>query len=143
MIGIETWIVIAGVCFIGEMLTSGFFLLWFGVGASVAAVLNYLDFDPLTQFIVFILVSLVLLAVSRPFAQRITKEPPRKAVSDRLVGKQGVVMEDILPDKGGVVNIEGDIWRAISPVEIKKDTKIVVKKVESVKLLVDVVREDQ
>lgn len=143
MIGIETWIVIAGVCFIGEMLTSGFFLLWFGVGASVAAVLNYLDFDPLTQFIVFILVSLVLLAVSRPFAQRITKEPPRKAVSDRLVGKKGVVMEDILPDKGGVVNIEGDIWRAISPVEIKKDTKIVVKKVESVKLLVDVVREDQ
>ncbi|MGV8143065.1 MAG: NfeD family protein [Methanothermobacter sp.] len=143
MLGIETWIVIAGVCFIGEMLTSGFFLLWFGVGASVAAVLNYLDFDPLTQFIVFILVSLVLLAVSRPFAQRITKEPPRKAVSDRLVGKQGVVMEDILPDKGGVVNIEGDIWRAISPVEIKKDTKIVVKKVESVKLLVDVVREDQ
>lgn len=143
MIGIETWIVIAGVCFIGEMLTSGFFLLWFGVGASVAAVLNYMDFDPLTQFVVFILVSLVLLAVSRPFAQRITKEPPRKAVSDRLVGKQGVVMEDILPDKGGVVNIEGDIWRAISPVEIKKDTKIVVKKVESVKLLVDVVREDQ
>ena len=143
MIGIETWIVIAGVCFIGEMLTSGFFLLWFGVGASVAAVLNYLDFDPLTQFVVFILVSLVLLAVSRPFAQRITKEPPRKAVSDRLVGKKGVVMEDILPDKGGVVNIEGDIWRAISPVEIKKDTKIVVKKVESVKLLVDVVREDQ
>lgn len=143
MIGIETWIVIAGVCFIGEMLTSGFFLLWFGVGASVAAVLNYLDFDPLTQFVVFILVSLVLLAVSRPFAQRITKEPPRKAVSDRLVGKKGVVMEDISPDKGGVVNIEGDIWRAISPVEIKKDTKIVVKKVESVKLLVDVVREDQ
>lgn len=143
MIGIETWIVIAGVCFIGEMLTSGFFLLWFGVGASVAAVLNYLDFDPLTQFIVFILVSLVLLAVSRPFAQRITKEPPRKAVSDRLVGKKGVVMEDISPDKGGVVNIEGDIWRAISPVEIKKDTKIVVKKVESVKLLVDVAREDQ
>lgn len=143
MIGIETWIVIAGVCFIGEMLTSGFFLLWFGVGASVAAVLNYLDFDPLTQFVVFILVSLVLLAVSRPFAQRITKEPPRKAVSDRLVGKKGVVMEDISPDKGGVVNIEGDIWRAISPVEIKKDTKIVVKKVESVKLLVDVAREDQ
>ena len=143
MIGIETWIVIAGVCFIGEMLTSGFFLLWFGVGASVAAVLNYMDFDPLTQFVVFILVSLVLLAVSRPFAQRITKEPPRKAVSDRLVGKKGVVMEDISPDKGGVVNIEGDIWRAISPVEIKKDTKIVVKKVESVKLLVDVVREDQ
>lgn len=143
MIGIETWIVIAGVCFIGEMLTSGFFLLWFGVGASVAAVLNYMDFDPLTQFVVFILVSLVLLAVSRPFAQRITKEPPRKAVSDRLVGKKGVVMEDILPDKGGVVNIEGDIWRAISPVEIKKDTKIVVKKVESVKLLVDVAREDQ
>jgi membrane protein implicated in regulation of membrane protease activity len=141
MVGIEGWIVLAGICFIGEMITTGFFLLWFGVGASVAAVLNYLGFDPLTQFVAFILLSLVLLAVSRPVAQKITKEPPRKAVSDRLVGKQGIVIDDVLPDTGGVVNIEGDIWRAVSSEKIEKNTKIVVKKVESVKLLVETLKE--
>lgn len=141
MVGIEGWIVLAGICFIGEMITTGFFLLWFGMGASFAAVLNYLGFDPLTQFVAFILLSLVLLAVSRPIAQKITKEPPRKAVSDRLVGKQGIVIDDVLPDTGGVVNIEGDIWRAVSSEKIKKNTKIVVKKVESVKLLVETLKE--
>ncbi len=135
--GFEAWIILAGICFIGEMLTSGFFLLWFGLGASVSAVLNYLGFDPIVQFIAFILVSLILITVSRPFAQKITKEPPRKAVSDRLVGKSGIVIEEILPETGGMVKVEGDVWRAISPNKIEKDSKIIVKKVESVKLIVE------
>jgi len=134
MVGIEGWIVLAGLCFIGEMLTAGFFLLWFGVGASIAAVLNYLGFDPMVQILAFILISIILIAVSRPLAQRITKESPRKAVSDRLVGKQGMVIEDVLPDTGGVVKVEGDVWRAVSPKKIEKDSRISVKKVESVKL---------
>ena len=39
-----SWIVIGAVCLIGEMVTSGFFLLWFGVGAFVAAALAYFGF---------------------------------------------------------------------------------------------------
>lgn len=139
--GIEGWIILAGICFIGEMLTTGFFLLWFGVGASVSAVLNYLGFDPMIQFITFVLISVILIAVSRPFAKKITKEPPRKAVSDRLVGKKGIVIENVLPDTGGVVKVEGDVWRAVSPNMIKKGGKIIVKKVESVKLHVESIDE--
>lgn len=139
MVGIEGWIILAGLCFIGEMLTTGFFLLWFGVGASLAAVTNYLGFDPTVQIIVFILISIILLAISRPFALKITKEPPRKAVSDRLVGKTGIVIEDVLPETGGVVDVEGDVWRAVSTRKIKKGTQIMVKSVESVKLHVEIV----
>ena len=43
-------------------------------------------------------------------------------------------MEDVLPDTGGVVKVDGDVWRAISPIKIEKDSRILVKKVESVKL---------
>ena len=136
--GIEEWIILAGLCFIGEMLTTTFFLLWFGVGAAVSAVLNYLGFDPIIQFIAFILISITLIAVSRPFAKKITKEPPRKAVSDRVVGKTGIVIEDVLPDNGGVVKVEGDVWRAVSPYKIEKNTKIIVKAVQSVKLHVEI-----
>lgn len=137
MIGLQIWILIAAVCFIGEMMTVGFFLLWFGMGASVSAVLNYFGFSETTQIIAFILISIILLAVSRPFAKKITQgTPSKKAASDRLIGEKGLVIEEISPEKGGVVNIGGDIWRAISDQKIKKDKHILVEKIEGVKLIV-------
>lgn len=137
MIGLQIWIFIAAVCFIGELITAGFFILWFGVGASVSAVLNYFGFSETTQIIAFILISIILLAVSRPFAQKITHGmPTKKAVSDRLIGKKGIVIEDISPENGGIVKISGDIWRAVSDQKIGKGTTILVEKIEGVKLIV-------
>jgi len=137
MIGIEIWILIAAVCFIAELVTFGFFIMWFGVGASVSAVLNYLGFSETTQIIAFILVSIILLVVSRPFAERITQGlPTKKAASDRLIGEKGIVIEDISPDNGGIVKIGGDIWRAISDQKISKDERILVEKIKGVTLVV-------
>ena len=137
MIGLEIWILVAAIFFIGELITMGFFLLWFGVGASVSEVLNYLGFSETTQIIAFILVSVVLLAVSRPFAKRLTKGlPSKKATSDRLIGEKGIVIEDISPDNGGIVNISGDIWRAISDQKISKNERILVEKIKGVTLVV-------
>ncbi|MGB9978400.1 NfeD family protein [Methanobacterium sp.] len=137
MIGLEIWVLIAAICFIGELITAGFFILWFGVGASAAAVLNYLGFSETTQFIAFILVSIILLALSRPFAKRITQGMPnKKATSDRLIGEKGVVIEDISPKNGGVVRISGDTWRAISDQDIKEGNYVLVEKIEGIKLVV-------
>jgi len=137
MIGLEIWIFIAAVCFIAELMTAGFFIMWFGVGASVSAVLNYLGFSETTQIIAFILVSIILLAVSRPFAKRITQGlPTKKATSDRLIGEKGIVIEDISPDHGGIVKIGGDIWRAISDQKIGKDEHVLVEKIKGVTLVV-------
>lgn len=137
MMSLQIWILIAAICFIGELITAGFFILWFGVGASVAAVLSYLGFSETTQFIAFILVSIILLALSRPFAKKITQGmPTKKAASDRLIGEKGVVIEDISLKNGGVVRISGDTWRAISDQEIKEGTSILVEKIEGVKLIV-------
>lgn len=137
MIGLHIWILIAAVCFIGEMMTVGFFLLWFGVGASVSAVLNYLGFSETTQVIAFILISIFLLAISRPFAKKITQgTPSKKAASDRLIGEKGIVIEDISPENGGIVKISGDTWRAISDQKISKDKYILVEKIKGITLVV-------
>ena len=137
MIGLQIWILIAAVCFIGELITAGFFILWFGVGASVAAVLNYLGFSENTQIIAFILVAIILLALSRPLAKKITQGmPTKKATSDRLIGEKGIVVEDISPENGGIVQISGDIWRAISDQKIGEGSTILVEKIEGVKLVV-------
>ena len=137
MMELQIWILIAAVCFIGELITAGFFILWFGVGASVAAVLSYLGFSETTQFVAFILVSIILLALSRPFAKRITMGmPDKKAASDRLIGEKGIVIEDISLKDGGIVKISGDTWRAVSDQDIKEGVSVLVEKIEGVKLVV-------
>ena len=136
MIGLQNWIILAAICFVGEMITTGFFLMWFGVGAVVAAVLTYLGFAPTIQLVAFVVVSGVLVVASRPIAKRITKEPPKKAVSDRLIGKEGIVVQKISTKASGIVKVGGDTWRAISDQKIEEGEYVVVEGIEGVKLVV-------
>ncbi|HIH62484.1 MAG TPA: NfeD family protein [Methanobacteriales archaeon] len=131
-----SWIIIGAVCLIGEMLTTGFFLLWFGVGAFAAAALSYLGFNFTIQFITFLLVSTVLVGISRPFASRVSREPERRAVADRLIGQTAIVIEDF-EDYEGLVKFDGETWRAKSPDKIKKGDKVTIKAIDGVKLIVE------
>ncbi|HOL69130.1 MAG TPA: NfeD family protein [Methanothermobacter sp.] len=138
MVGIMdygSWIIIGAVCLIGEMLTTGFFLLWFGIGAFVAAALSYFGFNFTIQFVAFILVSVVLLGVSRPFASKVSKEPQRRAVADRLIGQTATVMEDF--EEEGLIKVDGETWRAKSQDKIKKGDKVIIKGIDGVKLIVE------
>ncbi|MGB9838409.1 MAG: NfeD family protein [Methanothermobacter sp.] len=139
--GPESWVIIAAICLIGEMLTAGFFLLWFAFGALAAAALGYLGFDTTVQFVTFVVVSVILLAVSRPFAARITGEPAKKAVADRLIGKEGVVIEAITSQSSGLVRIDGETWRARSDADLKEGEMVKVKAIEGVKLVVEKMEE--
>ena len=58
------WIFIAVIFVILELITTTFFLVWFGIGALAAAILNYLGFDIYVQFSVFVIVSSLLSADS-------------------------------------------------------------------------------
>ena len=89
------WLVLAAVLIVGEMLTAGFFLLPFGIGAALAALLNWLGVALAWQWAAFLVASAVLLLSLRKFADRVTHEPPEKVGVDRLVGKQAVVIEAI------------------------------------------------
>ncbi len=131
----SSWIIIGAVCLIGEMLTTGFFLLWFGIGAFVAAALSYFGFNFTIQFVAFILVSVVLLGVSRPFASKVSKEPQRRAVADRLIGQTATVMEDF--EEEGLVKVDGEMWRVKSQDKVRKGDKVIIKGVDGVKLIVE------
>ena len=79
------WIFIAVIFIILELITNTFFLVWFGVGALAGAVLNYLGFDIYVQFIVFVIVSAVLILSTRRFADRITPDSSKKTTAERLI----------------------------------------------------------
>jgi inner membrane protein len=110
--------------------------LWFGIGAIVVSLCSIEGIDPLVQLIIFILLSLALLALSRPVAKKISRNSPRKAASDRLIGKEAVVIGDILPPEDGLVKVDGDVWSAKSSENIKKGQIVTVNNLDSVKVVV-------
>jgi membrane protein implicated in regulation of membrane protease activity len=115
---IEPWLVwgaLAALFVVGEIFTTGFFLLLFGIGAGVAALFSVFGLPLWTQLVAFVAVSAVLIPFSRKFADKMTKEPPEKFGAERLVGKTGIVIETVDPKTAkGRVRIEGDEWRADS-----------------------------
>ena len=55
---------------------------------------------------------------------------------DRVVGKEALVISDILPSKYGEVEVLGNVWSAVSDDKIIAGSKVVVEKIDGSKLIV-------
>ncbi len=109
------WMVIAAAFVIGEILTLGFFLLWFGVGAAVAGILAMFGLGGSWQWGAFAIVSGVLFILSRRLAERFSRKQPPGIGADRFVDKKGVVLEEIDNVKNsGRIRVGKEEWRAES-----------------------------
>jgi membrane protein implicated in regulation of membrane protease activity len=107
------WMIIAALFVVGEIFTAGFFLLWFGIGAAVAGVLALFGLGYIWQLGAFVLVSGVLFVVSRRFADKFTKKQPPGIGADRVIGKRGIVLEEIDNTKNtGRVRLKKEEWLA-------------------------------
>ncbi len=114
------WIILGVVLIIAEIFTLGFVLLWFGIGAFVAALAGWLGLGFVWQFLIFAVISIALTAMSRTifakyFAQ--SEEDTVKMGMDALPGQVGTVM---ISSKGalneGAVKVYGSTWTAF-PIE--------------------------
>jgi len=112
------WLILGVLFIVAEMFTAGFVLLWFGIGALVAALLALTGFVGLPlQILVFLVVSTALTVASRTIFERfLMRGSPGcelKTGMDTLPGKMGVVVE---PSKGvmqeGAVRVFASTWRA-------------------------------
>jgi membrane protein implicated in regulation of membrane protease activity len=134
-----SWLIIAAVCFIGEIMIPQFFLFWFGVGSIGALASHFLGLSYSYQWVVFAVISVVGLISTRRFARMILKKEPKKAGVERLIDEVMLVTKEIDNSKGiGQVKGRGDIWRAISQDGnvIQEGSKVKVIKVEGVSLVV-------
>jgi membrane protein implicated in regulation of membrane protease activity len=112
------WTILGAILIVAELFTSGFVLLWFGVGALAAALLAIIGIDSLAiQFLTFAIVSSVLTAASRTifinyFSREKSGQSLRSGV-DSLPGKIGTVVSS---SRGalqeGAVKVFGSTWTA-------------------------------
>ncbi len=106
------WLVAAVVLGAGEVMTTSFYLAPFAGGAAVAAVASAAGAPLVLSGIVFLAVSLALLAALRPIARRHQRTPaPLRTGTAALVGRTATVLERV--DHGaGTVRLEGEVWTA-------------------------------
>lgn len=107
------WVLIALACGVGEMLTNGFWLAPFAVGALLAAIASAL-LGGVIGIVVFLVASLLTLLLVRPIVVRhLQSGPALRTGASALIGKQAIVLERIANDEGvGCVKIEGEVWTA-------------------------------
>lgn len=140
------WLILFVILLIIEILTMGLTTIWFAGGALVAFLGGVIGFNLTVQVVAFLVVSIILLVLTRPWAVRYFNRERQKTNAESLIGEQALVTEDIdtLQAKGHVT-IRGMEWSARTDEpegKIAKDTIVVVEGIQGVKLIVRV-KEDE
>jgi membrane protein implicated in regulation of membrane protease activity len=84
----------------------------FAVGAVAAAFVAGFGGGFVAQVLVFVVVSVALIAVVRSIANRNAKQPPElRSGVDALKGRQAVVLQRV-DGQGGRIKLNGEVWSA-------------------------------
>ncbi|MFA6450764.1 MAG: NfeD family protein [bacterium] len=109
------WSIFAAALIIGEIFISGFFILFFGVGAIPAAVVAYFHGPVYLQLLVFAVSSGLLLAFCRRIIVKLDAGSPENVGADRMIGKAAYVLKEInVKNASGMVRVDNEEWRAES-----------------------------
>ena len=112
----QLWAILSVVCLILELTAGDFFIICFSIGAIFACLTDALGGGIVVQLAVFAAFTLASLFFVRPFAVRFLHkgEPNRVSNADALLGRKGRVVEAVKADSFGRVQIDGDIWKAVT-----------------------------
>lgn len=133
------WLIIALVTFAIEAATPASLIsIWFSIGALFAYVAALLNLGILVEITVFIIMSLVSFVLVRPFVLKYLTHKPIRTNADRFIGVQTKLIEEVLSDKWGAVQLEGIRWsvRDVKRGNLPVDTLIEVVALEGAKLVV-------
>lgn len=134
------WLVFFIVLLVIEIFTLGLTTIWFAGGALVACGAAALGMGLGVQVILFMVVSVILLVVTRPYAMKHFNKERVKTNAEALVGEDAVVLEAVDAIRGtGRVSVRGLEWSAKAAnkeTQFEKDETVTVVAIEGVKLIV-------
>jgi membrane protein implicated in regulation of membrane protease activity len=121
------WLVIGVLLIIAEMATLTFYLLWLAIGALAAGLVALVTPDfILLQVLVGVVVALILTFYTKPLTRRMRSSRGYTDVIYELVGREGLVIEDIPLEGLGIVKVGNETWSAQSELPLGKGTPIIV-----------------
>ncbi len=133
---IWVWLALAVIFIVIEIFAPGFIFACFVIGAVAAGVTATMSDSYLLQIIIFAVVSMVLIPLTRPLANKITKPSPVISNVDGLIGKTGYVKSEV-SDTAGQILIDNQVWQARSDTTIEVDKKIKIIGIEGATMKVE------
>ena len=126
------WLIASAVFLLVEIMTLGLTSIWFAGGAVVPF---------WVQMLIFIVVTCLLFALTRPVAKRYLNSKVQKTNTDALIGQTALVKETINNmESKGLVQLNGQDWTARSFEAgeiIPEGSEVIVKEIRGVKLIVE------
>lgn len=140
MVAWQIWLIVAGFSFILEIATVGFLVFWFGVAALIVCILSLFIPSLVAQFAIFIILSALLICLTRRFSEKITKKDTIVTNSNSIIGKKAIVKKDISSTSNGQIKVNGDIWTAVLSEDftdsISEGNTVEIEKIDGVKAVV-------
>lgn len=133
------WLILAVVMAVLEGVTVQLVSIWFCIGGAAACVTSLFTDNIIIQAAVFVVVSGIALAVTRPLVRKMKRRGSEPTNADRYIGKTAVVVTAIDNEKAqGMVKVDNDKWtaRSQSGEPIAEGTSVTVEAIEGVKLIV-------
>ena len=133
------WVVTFLALAVIEAITVRLVAIWFAVGSVGAFIVALMDTPFWMQVIVFLLCSLLLLLLTRPFTKGFIDKKYETSSADCVVGKTAVVIEEINNNRAqGRVMVCGTDWAARSSDDsvINAGEEVTVESVDGVKVMV-------
>ena len=134
------WIIAAVLFAVIEAATVALVTVCFAVGALAAAIAAQFGASILFQVGTFVVVSAILLCVTRPVFKKISVKKPQRTNADRFIGEEAMVIKKIDDiNNDGQVKIAGQVWSAVSEDKspLEEGTIVKVIAIRGVKLVVE------
>lgn len=131
------WFIAFVILLIIELVTVNLVTIWFAIGAVAAIITTIFTDSILIQSIVFVLVSVISLLITKPLIKKFKKFEVEPTNSDRVIGKVGEVTKKIGKNKYGEVKVYGNTWTASSKQAINVGERVKVLSIDGVKLVVE------
>ena len=140
------WFLLGLILFLLELITPGFFIFFFAIGAWITALICLIG-EPSTnvQILIFAVTSVLSLMALRRIIQKkffASKElnDESDAVEDEFTGKEALAINDFEPGKTGKVDFKGTTWKAESELPIHEGQRVIIKFKENFKLIVEPIK---
>lgn len=140
------WLVLLIVFLIVEIATLGLTTIWFAGGSLVAVLLAIVGAPFWLQFLAFFVVSIVLLAFTRPIAVKYFNKDRVRTNAESLVGREAIVVSEVDNLQGiGRVTVGGQEWSArtiVNGITLPVGSVGIIRAIDGVKLIIEERKED-
>ena len=136
------FVIIILVLAIIEVVTINLVTIWYVASAIIALITSFFIDNFTIQFSIFVILGTIFLITTKKTLDKLVKEKNEKTNFDRIVGMEGIVIEEITRNKIGAVKVDGKVWSATSSKKISEGSIVKVLEINSTKLKVEKVEEE-